>query len=289
MGMMESMDLDGLRAFVAIVDSMSFSRAGEALGRTQSAVSLRLRRLEDSLGVSLLVRRQGRIIELTPAGCRLLGYARRIIGLNDAALRDLADRDGPQRVRLGLPADFLDLGFADLRSLLHPPSADIAVEIETDVSERLRRRCDSGDLDLVIYKRTAGDDGDFLADLSMEWVAGPDFDATAHAGTLPLVCFPEGCVYRRTMLAALDHAGIPHHIVFTTAGFNTLRRVVDAGTGITALPAAALRLDNRLSVVPGLPHLENVTLAMAVAPGGGGAVRRMARRLGDGLPGMPRH
>lgn len=235
MGLMECMDLDGLRTFVAIVDSMSFSRAGEALGRTQSAVSLRLRKLEESLGVSLLVRRQGRVIELTPAGSRLLAYARNIIGLNDAALRELSERDAPPRIRLGLTA------------------------------------------------------GDGPADLALEWLAAADFDPGDDPAGLPLVCFPEGCVYRRAMTAALSEAGIAHHTVFTTPSLDGLRRAVGAGMGITALPASVLRLDNRLTILRGLPPLEPVSLALAVTPGGGDALRRMADFLGDGLLSTLRH
>lgn len=287
--MMESMDMDGLRAFVAIVDSMSFSRAGETIGRSQSAISLRLRRLELSLGVSLLVRRQGRIIELTPEGQKLLGYARQIIGLNDAALRDLTDRQECVRVRLGLPADFLDMGFDEALAHIRPLVGDLAVEIETDVSDRLRSRCEAGDLDLAFYKQSAPDGvGSALMNLKMTWAASPNF-ARRDTGHLPLVAFPEGCVYRRAMLNALRDAGIPHQMVFTTPSMDSLRRAVGDGIGITALPATILRRDNGLYPMDGLPQLEDVSLAMAVTPGGSAAIRRMADSLGDSLLSLAQH
>lgn len=288
MAVMESLDMDGLRAFVAIVDSMSFSRAGEAIGRSQSAVSLRLRRLELSLGVSLLVRRQGRVIELTPEGHRLLGYARKIITLNDAALRDLGERQSHTRVRLGLPADFLDMGFADALARVRAQVGDVSVEIETDVSDRLRARCEAGDLDLAFYKQVPADScGDTLMTLEMAWAAGPAF-VTAQ-DDLPLVCFPEGCAYRRSMLSSLRDAGIAHQMVLTTPSLDSLRRAVGSGIGVTALPASLLRRDEQLSRLDGLPRLEDVALAMAVAPGGGSAVRRMAGCLGDSLLSMTPH
>lgn len=262
--MMESMDMDGLRAFVAIVDSMSFSRAGETIGRSQSAISLRLRRLELSLGVSLLVRRQGRIIELTPEGQKLLGYARQIIGLNDAALRDLTDRQECVRVRLGLPADFLDMGFDEALAHIRPLVGDLAVEIETDVSDRLRSRCEAGDLDLAFYKQSAPDGvGSALMNLKMTWAASPNF--------------------------ARRDAGIPHQMVFTTPSMDSLRRAVGDGIGITALPATILRRDNGLYPMDGLPQLEDVSLAMAVTPGGSAAIRRMADSLGDSLLSLAQH
>ncbi len=287
--MMESMDMDGLRAFVAIVDSMSFSRAGETIGRSQSAISLRLRRLELSLGVSLLVRRQGRIIELTPEGQKLLGYARQIIGLNDAALRDLCDRQESVRVRLGLPADFLDMGFDEALAHIRPLVGDLAVEIETDVSDRLRSRCEAGDLDLAFYKQSAPDGvGNTLMNLKMAWAASPSF-TRRDSGSLPLVAFPEGCVYRRAMLNALREAGISHQMVFTTPSMDSLRRAVGDGIGVTALPATILRRDNALYPMDGLPQLEDVSLAMAVTPGGSAAIRRMADSLGDSLLSLAQH
>lgn len=286
--MMESMDMDGLRAFVAIVDSMSFSRAGETIGRSQSAISLRLRRLEVSLGVSLLVRRQGRVIELTAEGHKLLGYARQIIGLNDAALRDISSRQSTNRVRLGLPADFLDIGFNEALTHIRPLVGDVDVEIETDVSERLRSRCEAGDLDLAFYKQSAPDGvGSTLMNLKMSWAASPAF--TAKEGGLPLVCFPEGCVYRRSMLSALRDAGIAHQTVFTTPSMDSLRRAVGAGIGVTALPATILRRDNALNPMEGLPRLDDVALAMVLAPGGNAIIRRMADSLGDSLLSLAQH
>ncbi|MCR6629227.1 MAG: LysR substrate-binding domain-containing protein [Magnetospirillum sp.] len=286
--MMDSLDMDGLRAFVAIVDSMSFSRAGETIGRSQSAISLRLRRLETDLGVSLLVRRQGRVIELTPDGRKLLAYARQIIGLNDAALRDISGRVGMGRIRLGLPADFLDMGFDTALAQIRPAIGDMHLEIETDVSDRLRSRCEAGELDLAFYKQAAPDGaGSPLMSVTLGWVAAPQFDP--HGDCLPLVCFPEGCVYRRAMVGALRAASIPHQAVFTTPSMDSLRRAVDAGMGVTALPSGVMRRDNRLSAVEGLPPLEDVTLAMMVSAGGNATVRRVADSLGDSLLSLVRH
>lgn len=289
MGMLESLDMDGLRAFVAIVDSMSFSRAGESIGRSQSAISLRLRRLEVSLGVSLLVRRQGRIIELTPEGQKLLGYARQIIGLNDAALRDLTDRHDCVRVRLGLPADFLDMGFDEALNHIRPLVGDLAVEIETDVSERLRSRCEAGELDLAFYKQSMPDGiGSPLMNMKMAWAASPSF-IRRDDSSLPLVAFPEGCVYRRTMLSALREAGIPHQLVFSTPSMDSLRRAVGDGLGVTALPTTILRRDNTLYPIDGLPRLMDVALAMVVTPSGNATIRRMADTLGDSLLSLAQH
>ncbi|MBC7951160.1 MAG: LysR family transcriptional regulator [Rhodospirillaceae bacterium] len=283
--MIETLDIDGLRAFIAIVDSMSFSRAGEVIGRSQSAISLRLRRLEQSLGVSLLVRRQGRVLELTASGHKLLGFARQIIALNDVALREISGRTALGRVRLGMPADFLDIGFPEAMEKIKPLVGDLQLEVETDVSDRLRSRCEAGELDVAFYKLTAPDDlGAPLLHLRLTWAAAPDFTmAATHGAGLPLVCFPEGCVYRKAMLRTLRDAGIAHQTVFTTPSMDSLRNAVGAGIGITALPAMVIRGNAGLAPIDALPPLGDVSLGMMVTPGANATIRRVAGSLGDSL------
>lgn len=281
-GTTDCLDMDGLRAFVAIVDTMSFSHAGKAIGRSQSAVSLRLRRLEEDLGVQLLIRRQGRITDLTPPGHKLLAYARQIIQLNDAALRELSTRVMTGRVRLGLPADFFDLGFDAALSSMRPQLGNVAVEIETDVSDHLRTRCLKGEIDLALFKQSPDEKGgQVLAHLALDWIAAADF--CRADGPLPLVCFPEGCAYRRTMLEALRHAGIAHQVVFSTPNLDSLRRAITAGIGITALPHALLRDDTRLTIHAGLPALPPVALVLMTAPGNDSIVRQVADGVIAGL------
>lgn len=283
--MMETLDIDGLRAFVAIVDSMSFSRAGEAIGRSQSAISLRLRRLEQSLGVSLLVRRQGRVTELTANGHKLLTFARQIIALNDIALREISGRAVLGRVRIGMPADFLDIGFPAALDKIRPLVGDLQLEVETDVSDRLRSRCEAGELDVAFYKHTGPDGvGAPLLHLRLAWACAHGFALAAiESEGLPLVCFPEGCVYRKAMLRTLRDAGIAHQTVFTTPSMDSLRNAVGAGIGITALPSIIIRGNNSLTTIDALPALGDVSLGMIVTSGANAAIRRVADGLGDSL------
>lgn len=279
--MMDTLDIDGLKAFVAIADSMSFSRAGEAIGRSQSAISLRLRRLEGALGTSLVVRRQGRVLELTPAGTKLLAYARQIIALNDTALREIASRPPPGRVRLGLPADFLSIGFPRALDQIRPLVGDLQLEVETDVSDRLCGRTESGELDIAFFKLASSSCTEAaLLNLPMIWAGRPGY---VPAQGVPLVCFPDGCVYRRTMLQTLRDAGIAHQIVFTTPSMDALRNAVRSGIGITALPAVSLHEDTGLAAIDSLPGLGEIALGMTVAPGATATIRRVAEKLGDSL------
>jgi len=277
--MIGSLDIDALRAFVAIVDRMSFSRAGEAIGRSQSAVSLRLRQLERSLGISLLVRRQGRVIELTEGGRTLLGFARSIVDINDAALRELSAKPAGARVRLGVPADFLDAAFTGTLARTRALFPELRLEIETDVSDRLRSRCLAGELDAAFYKLVVPDGvGTLVKKMALQWVADPGF-ALARDGIIPLICFPEGCAYRERMVQVLTNAGLEHQIVVTTPSLQSLRHAVSARLGVTALPVTG----GELVAVPGLPDPGGVAVAMAIAPGDKPQIRRVAGSLANAL------
>lgn len=290
--MIVNLDLEELRTFVAIVDSQSFSRAADLLGRSQSAVSLRLRRLEQVVGVELLRRRQGRIIELTDDGRHLLGYARQMISLNDHALRDLSPVSAVRPVRLGIPADFLNSRFSVILDDVRMRMDGVSLEIKTDVSDQLRERCLDGDLDVAVYKSHGPDGhGKILMSLPMVWVTA----ATAHPspmlpsvasanGRLSLVCFPDGCAYRRAMVAALTEAGLSHHIAVTTPSLEGLCQAVAGGHGLSALPRDLLGGSVTVGAVEdGLPSLGVVNLSMVTSGRGGAASSRVARFLEDGV------
>ena len=277
--MIGSLDIDGLRAFVAIVDGMSFSRAGEVIGRTQSAVSLRLRQLERALGVSLLVRRKGRLIEVTDSGHVLLTYARQIVELHDIAIRELAKAPTRDRVRVGLTADFLDSGFPAALKVIEALPGNFQLEVETDVSERLRNRCVAGDLDIAFYKLCGADGvGTPLASIALTWRAPPGFVLDLDE-PVPLVCLPEGCAYRKAMLKPLQQAGIPYQIAVASSSLDTVRKAVAAGLGITALPSG----DDTLTAVTSLPKIADVSLAMVIVPGTDPIIRQIAGLLGASL------
>mgnify|MGYP001809677255 CR=1 FL=1 len=273
--MIENLDMDGLRAFVAIADTMSFSRAGDAIGRSQPTVSLRLRNLERSIGVSLLIRRQGRVIALTADGRTLLGYARQIIDMNDQALRGLSGSQA--RLRLGLPADFVDFGLGQAIGKCQALFPGLRLDVETDVSGTLHGRCLAGDLDIAFYKGMGDDGGRYLRHVPLCWAKGRGTEDTADE--VRLAAFPEGCAYRRRMVEVLDLAGRPHRVVLTTPSEHSLRQAVATGLAVTALPESLIDADDRLVRVDGLPPLGSVMLALMLAPSHSPQIDRVAECL----------
>lgn len=282
---MNSLDLDNLRSFVAVVEAASVSRAAEAVGRTQSAVSLQLARLERALGKVLVKRRQGRVLGLTEDGRELLPYARRLVDLSDAAFRAVARPAVAGRVRLGVPADFMDAAFPESLRRFQHAHGGIAIEVVSDVSEALRERVRAGSLDLAFFRRLPGaGDGEAVARQPLIWAAGPTAAVPPPDEALPLVLFPEGCVFRARALAALEAAGRCWRLAYVCPSLDSVRAALRAGLGFSALPAAPAA-DLEAAEGTALPPLGDVELALAIGREGGRAARLLAehiRRQGGG-------
>src|SRR5499427_6779639 len=152
------LDLDLLRSFVSVVDAGGFTRAGERVHRTQSTVSQQIRRLEETLGCDLLDR-NGRQATPTEEGERLLSYARRILALAEEA-RDVVARPASDGVvRLGLPEDFAAYRLADMLSDFARSRPGLRLDVRCGLSVRLAHDLERGELDLALYKRSAGEGG----------------------------------------------------------------------------------------------------------------------------------
>src|SRR6202166_2831834 len=133
-------DIDCLRSFLVIADTMSFSRAAETVGRSQSTISQQIAKLETQVGRPLLLRRKGRVLELTSEGDRLMRYARRILQLNDEAYVSMSDDLLTGFVRLGVPLDFFGRDFTVWLARFKNRHAMVGLEVEFHQSENLIKR-----------------------------------------------------------------------------------------------------------------------------------------------------
>ncbi len=260
------LDLELLRTFVTVVEGEGFTRAAERLHRTQSTVSQQIRRLEERVGGPLLLR-DTRNLAPTERGELLLGYARRLLALNDEALGALAQTRLQGRVRLGAAQEIAEGGLADLLAhftRLHP---GVQLEVRVDANLRLREAVASGELDLTVLFQDPGEafppgaQGEFIERLPRVWVAAEGF-AWEPGTPLPLVLPVAPCIFRNAVLAALDRAGLPWRLVLSTPSLAGLRAAVRAGLGVGVRSARWLegdlqRLDHAL---PTLPDVELVLL-----------------------------
>jgi DNA-binding transcriptional LysR family regulator len=276
---MPHLDLDALAAFLAIVDTGSFTQAGQRIGKSQAAVSANIARLEERLGQRLL-NRTARTISLTPAGDLLVHYARRILAIEQEALAELGTVGGSNHVRLGMPDDYLGLFGAAVMRKFSVRNRDMVVEVVCEFSADLEVLVARGDIDLAIVTRRPGDSrGELLIREQLIWCASAHA-CPEEAEELPLALFPENCRARGLILQALENSGRPWQIVWISSHMQSVQSAVMMGFGVTALPRAALTFEHRvLTEDHGLPLLPEVELALLTAPGISLAGRKLAQFL----------
>lgn len=263
---MSSKDLEPelLRAFVAVVDGGGFTRAAQRLHRTQSTVSQQIKRLEERLETPLL-KRDTRSIALTERGELLLGYARRLLALNEEAVSALAETRLQGHVRLGSAQEVADGGLADLLahfSRLHP---GIKFEVLVDANLKLREAVEQGELDLAVLFQEVGQTHgsgagcEVIERLRRVWVAAPEFEA-ARNEPLPLVLPVAPCIFRNAVLGALDARGQAWRIVLSTPSLAGIRAAVRAGLGVGVRTERWLEPDLQIieDELPPLPDVELV-------------------------------
>jgi DNA-binding transcriptional LysR family regulator len=274
------LDLDLLRSFISVVDAGGFTRAGERVHRTQSTVSQQIRRLEEAIGRPLL-HRNGKRATPTEEGERLLSYARRILALAEEA-RDVVMRPTSEGVvRLGIPEDFAANRLAKVLSKFARSRPGLRLDVRCDLSVKLRSDLDRGELDLALMKRDAGGTGAVAVwPENLDWVTSRGSPVDIRRNPVPLAVFPQGCLYRNRAIHALETAGRPWHIAYTSPNFAGVQAAVSAGLGVSILPRAAMLGDHRvLSAKEGFPAIANTELALVVAHDASLATRRLADLL----------
>ncbi len=271
-----NLDISILRTLVTAQDLGGFGRAAEQIGRSQSAVSLQMRKLERQLGEPLF-RKQGRGLALTEAGDAVLAYARRILELNDEAVAAVRGAAIDGRVRFGMPGDFAETWLPAVLGRFKRAHPAVRIEASVDRNAVLLERLDKGQLDLaLVFGGGARGDAETLTRLPMAWIG--DRERSWSAGEpVPLAVFEPPCVFRQPATAALDAAGIPWRIAFSSPSLSALWAAVDAGLGITV--RTGISLPSHLHVLgarDGLPPLPSIDLSLH---GAGRALLPAASRL----------
>ena len=252
------MELELLRSFVAVADCGGFHRAAEQLNLTQSTVSQQIKRLELETKRPLF-RRTTRTVALTDDGEMLLGDARRLLQLEEAARHRLTAPRLSGTVRLGaneeVASGSLPSALGRFASL-HP---DVKLEVQIGVSSEMIEQLDAGRLDVVFAKRPLGTSrGRLVWREPLVWAASDSFDLVPGAA-LPLALYREHSVSRDSALMALRASELVWQIVYTSPSFTGVRAAALAGLAITPLPASAVIGGLRsLGVETGLPLLPDL-------------------------------
>ena len=277
------LDLDLLRSFVSVVDSGGFTRAGERVHRTQSTVSQQIKRLEDDIGQPLL-NRTGKDVTPTEAGERLLSYARRLLSLAEEA-RDVMARPGHEgAVRLGIPEDFAAYRLAKLLATFSRARPGLRLDVRADQSMYLRRDLERGELDLALLKRDAGEKGGIAVwPERVHWVTSKTHPIDSAAiRSVPLIGFPAGCLYRARAIHAIESAGRPWHMAYTSSSLAGIQAAVAAGLGLSILSEMAFQSDHRvLTAKDVVAPIDKTEVALVGSPGASPATLRLADRLAE--------
>ena len=266
-GRMKYLDLTLLQAFAAVVDSGSFTLAARYLNRTQSAISMQLRKLEEVTG-HLLLQRDNRKIQLTEEGEVLLGFARRMIRLNEDALVALDQPFAEGHVRLGLPDDYAEFFLPEVLSRFAHAYPRVQLEVIGALSADLLNRVQAGNLDLALITRQPNRPaGKILRRERLVW-AGSRQRQVHEESPLPLALFPEGCVFRAHALAALDAKSIPWRIAYTSQSFAGGKLAVSGGLALTVMAQSMVPPEWRtFGTDEGLPTLPEFEIALHKASG----------------------
>jgi DNA-binding transcriptional LysR family regulator len=251
-----TLDLDSVKAFIHIVELGSFTLAAEAMGTTQAAISLKLKRLEERLGLRL-VERTPRYVELSAQGAAFLDHARELLEVHDRALGVFAG--SRQRLTIGISDHVAGPELPTLIARVNAQDPQLLIEIRIGSSGDLLQRFDRRELDTVIVRLQAGrSDGEILTEEKFGWFAAPSWQYRADE-PLPLATLAEPCGVRVMAGQLLDAAGIPWKEIFVGGGVAAVAAAVMAGLGVAALaprmlPFGAVDMGPKLGL-PDLPRL----------------------------------
>lgn len=261
-----NLDLDLVRAFVAVAEAKSFTRAGVRLGRTQSTVSLQIKRLEEQLDAELFAR-DPRKVALTANGEALLTQARKLLRLNDEILGEMFEHALEGEVRFGAPEDFATTHLPGILGDYARAYPHVSLSVTCDLTLHLMDKMSKGELHLALIKRepVGADVGQPVWREHLVWV-GAGEDVLPSNGPLPLVVAPTPCVYRKRAIAALDATGRPWRVAYTSPSLAGQHAALRAGLGVTVLPTEMAPDDLvKFGADHGFPPLADAEIALVRA------------------------
>ena len=245
-----------LRSFVKAVELGSFTRAGDAVGRTQSAISLQMRRLEEMLDTPLFERGTHRV-RLTEEGATLADYARRVLALNDEAVASLRRRRVAGCLRLGAPHEYMASLLPTILGKFAQSHPGVTLEVTCDLSKNLLERQAKGEFDLVIALHDDGQRGGgvLVHTEPLVWISGIDH-ARHDQQPLSLVLAPPPCIYRNRVLHTLGRLNRSWRVSYTSSSYSGILAAVRAGLGVTLLdPSTVPEGVRRLGEREGFPEM----------------------------------
>src|SRR6185437_2733619 len=255
------LDLDQLQSFCAIADCGSFTEAARRVNKTQSAVSMQIKRLEERLGDDLFVR-DGRTVVLTEPGEALYGKARRMLKLNAEIVDMFSNEELSGSIRFGVPDDYAVRLLPKILSSFQKTHPRIVVDVRCQPSEDLLSEMKAGRYDLVVFTQgTRQEFGELFRTERMFWVAAQGGGALRQ-DPLPIAGGVR-CCWKENAMEALNRAGRDYRIVYTSSNATVISSAVLADLAVGFLPESALQPGMEIiSEGPGLPRLNDAQIAI---------------------------
>jgi DNA-binding transcriptional LysR family regulator len=256
------LDVDQLRAFIAIAETGSFTKAAEVVNKTQSAVSMQMKRLEERLDRPIFAR-DGRASKLTEDGQRLLDYARRIVKLNVETIAAFSDAELSGRVRLGVPDDYADRYLPEIMARFSRVYPGVELTVICEPSVDLLDRIDASEIDLAIVtncetKRAA----ETFRRERLLWVTSSRH-STHSESPLPLALGRPTCSWRRIAVERLETTGRTHRVLYSSSNAGAVAAAVLSGLAVSVLPESGLRTGMRvLTAAEGFPELPSCRIGL---------------------------
>jgi DNA-binding transcriptional LysR family regulator len=251
-----------LRTLVAVSETGSFTRAAAQVHRTQSAVSMQMKRLEETVGKPLL-ERDRRQTRLTREGEALVAYARRILNLHDEALAAVSQPEVTGLVKIGTPDDYAAGFLPQVLSDFAETHPNVEVELRCEISAKIFRAFEDGEIDVAML--TAGPwlkGGEVIRREPIVWATSVRH-MVHERDPVPLAVFEPGCLFRESALAAFDKAERPYRIAYSSESYAGLTMAALAGLAVTAMARSSVPTGLReLSPDEGFPILPSVDIAL---------------------------
>ncbi|MDK9697245.1 MAG: LysR substrate-binding domain-containing protein [Siculibacillus sp.] len=266
------LEIDLLRTLLAVHQTGSFSRAAQSVFRTPSAVSMQMKRLEEIVGRPIFAK-DGRGVALTPAGDDLIGYARRIMQLNDEALARFRCADTRGVVRLGTPDDYATKFLPSILARFAASHPHVQVDVVCQPSRNLVRLLEEGEVDLALVSVGLGcgipGTGTIVHRERLVW-AGARWGEAHLKRPLPLAVSGTTCTWRSLAMARLDREAIPYRVAYSSQHYVGQVAAVLADLAVAPLPRSVISgelvpIDEKL--LPAIGHYEIQLMTAARATG----------------------
>ncbi|MEO9529444.1 LysR substrate-binding domain-containing protein [Roseibium sp.] len=262
---MQDLDSDLLRTFLAVAGTGSITEGARRIGRSQSATSLQIMRLEEVLGRAVFAR-TGRGVALTDAGQRLMPVARDVTGRLDVALRDITSDGLRGKLRLGIPDDHGRAKLAQILGAFAQSHPQVELEVTCSLSTEFPALLSRGQLDLAVHEvETPGPREEVIHGDPTCWVTS-SFQDLAAADPVPVALFDRACWWRDAAIAALESRSKPYRIVFSSQSVAGVTAAVEAGIAVGLLGRSSLTHHMRvLGAGQGFPEMPVSRLVVATA------------------------